>query len=81
MTGGKVGKYDIFVVHSEDGTSKINKNLYIEYKITLTSIYPTYGSVYGGNSLTLNGENFSEDNLENDVFLVKDKIRIPCRVK
>ena len=68
-------------MHSEDGTSKKNPKIFIEYVVKVTSVYPKFGSIYGGNDLTISGENFSNDNLENGIFIESGKFKIPCRVK
>ena len=35
----------------------------------LDSLTPTSGSIYGGTEITLTGENFSLDQVDNNVFI------------
>lgn len=46
-------------------------NADFEYIIPLTGVSPSSGSKLGGTLLTLNGDNFSTNKLDNAVFLSK----------
>ncbi len=64
--GARSGNYTVFVKSVDNGFIDTDA-----YKIVVigqvTGISPSYGSVYGGTILTITGENFSENILDNPV--------------
>ena len=66
LQGGRSKIYDLMVVVDDIGFSNV---LPFSYKITLDSISPSVGSLFGGTLLTLTGTNFSDIVIDNNVFI------------
>lgn len=64
--GARSGNYTVFVKSVDHGFIDTDA-----YNITVigqvTNISPTYGSIYGGTIITITGENFSDNILDNPV--------------
>ena len=74
LGGGKVGSYYIRLQIEGVGSSKesqTNSSLF-RYELTVSSISPNQGSIYGGTILTINGTNFSPFKNQNQVFVGDD---------
>lgn len=71
FNGARSGHYHIGLHHAVEGTVASDE-LAIHVHSTITSISPTSGSVYGGALVTITGENFSNEPLDNPVKIGDD---------
>ena len=46
----------------------------------LFSVTPSSGSIYGGTDITLNGENFALNLIDNNVFIYLGDVNLMCNV-
>lgn len=94
LGGGDAGAYRVVVRHSEYGYSRPTPETAadFEYKVEVTSLSPSSGSVAGGTILTIKGVNFSPTISENQVVIGDSKANtctlltaranmLTCRVK
>jgi hypothetical protein len=70
LGGGKVGDYTIRVRKAVFGDS-IGADVPFSYFVKVNSVSPATGSVQGGTTLTISGNNFSPSITDNLVYLVK----------
>lgn len=85
LPGGSSGKYRLKVVISGKGScdyQEKTKNSYdvYEYKILVSSINPSQGSVYGGTLLRIQGENFATAASQNQITLSVAETNIICDI-
>lgn len=82
LPGGKTGSFFVEVFKSDIGAAIPSSSAAVEFKyqISVSSISPTSGSLYGGTVITITGENFSTNNNNNQVSIGPDKHNIPCDV-
>lgn len=80
LGGGKTGDYDIVVFEPTSGSSIPNSNSQFSYKIVVTSVSPTSGSLGGGYDITITGYNMAESFGSTNVF-IGDEINSTCSVK
>lgn len=67
LGGGHVGDYHLRVIKVGKGFSE--GSMPFSYIIRIDGISPNAGSIYGGTVLTITGDNFSEHNYDNTVYL------------
>lgn len=72
LGGGVTGTFDIEVFYDNTPLNKQN-NFYFEYRIAIRDIqYPGAGSKYGGQTVIITGDNFSDkDVFDNNIFFHK----------
>ena len=71
ISGGESGEFRVAVNKKSSGYASIESsdaNKFV-YGIFVTSVYPSTGSINGGTVLTIQGENFSADKRENQVYV------------
>jgi hypothetical protein len=71
FNGARSGHYHIGLHHEVEGTVA-SEELAIHVHSTINSISPTSGSIYGGALVTISGENFSDEPLDNPVKIGDD---------
>jgi hypothetical protein len=71
LSGGRAGIYQVQIMLAGIGNSieaQVNSSLFA-YDISITSVSPTTGSIYGGTVITILGNNFSPIITQNQVFI------------
>ena len=71
LGGGKIGCYYLRIEKQGVGYSKestVNSSLF-QYDLSITGISPTIGSIWGGTTITITGNNFSPILSQNLVFI------------
>lgn len=58
----KIGKYDIKIIQEGNGLIDTSSLAQLIVNSTVSKLSRKTGSINGGTTLTINGENFSEDN-------------------
>jgi len=58
----KIGKYDIKIIQEGHGLIDTSSLAQLIVNSTVSKVSRKTGSINGGTTLTINGENFSEDN-------------------
>ena len=58
----KIGKYDIKIIQEGNGLIDTSSLAQLIVNSTVSKVSRKTGSINGGTTLTINGENFSEDN-------------------
>ena len=79
LGGGKTGEYDVLVFVDGVGLSSPSLSAKFSYKIVVTSVSPTSGSMGGGYNLTIQGLNLAPDMNSNSAFIGNAKNSI-CSV-
>jgi hypothetical protein len=68
FNGAPSGDYSILLRSATYG--RINtEEIYLDVHATILSVSPTIGSIYGGTLVTITGENFSDEPLDNPVTI------------
>lgn len=70
LPGGELGTYDIIVKNSNGGETVASAKTKFTYSLTITAVDVASGSIFGGNTLTITGTNFSLIKSENVVNIV-----------
>lgn len=71
LPGGRSGVYTVEVNVAANGDSiagSLNSNVF-KYELSMASVTPTSGSIYGGTLLTIAGVNFATDTRDTLVYI------------
>jgi len=81
LPGGDLGEYDVKVKSTANGETEVSDKTKFTYSLTITKVDVKTGSIFGGNTLTITGTNFSiikSENVVNVAVFVNNKL--PCNV-